>query len=372
MRRRRGRGLTFALTAMLAFPFARGVAQPRAVAPQSALDPGGPAAAEIGRLWDMMLCTSVVVMVIVVAAFAYALFRRRPPDEIPEADRPADARGERSNDETGGRGREDTGRPRSERIGTRWMIIGGVALPAIILTALLIYTFVTLGALSPRSDETPPLTIEVTGYQWWWSVRYVSDEPSQIAITANEVRIPVGQRVRILLRAEDVIHSFWVPGLQGKADMIPGRTNVTWIQADSAGTWRGQCAEYCGMQHAKMALVVVAQEPDEFAQWLAAQRAPATDPADSAGLADRATFLESGCVLCHSVRGTTAHGTAGPDLTHISTRLTLAAGELPNTTGNLYGWIANPDALKPGTKMPRVPLDSEQLHAVVRYLQSLR
>ena len=347
-------------------------AQPRAVAEQSALSPGGPAAAEIERLWEIMLWTSTGVTVIVLAAIAYALFRRRAPDEIPEADRPADPRGERSNDESGARGREGSGLPRSERIGTRWMVIGGIIVPALILTALLFYTLATLGALSPGRDDEAQLTVEVTGYQWWWSVRYVDAEESRIAITANEVRIPVGQRVRVLLRAEDVIHSFWVPGLQGKADMMPGRTNVTWLQADAPGTWRGQCAEYCGMQHAKMALVVVAQPPDEFARWLDLQRQPAPVPVDSGGIADRETFLQSGCALCHSVRGTPAHGSAGPDLTHLAGRLTLAAGELPNTAGHLYGWIANPQALKPGTKMPAVPLESEQLHAIVRYLQTLR
>ena len=347
-------------------------AQPRAVAEQSALSPGGPAAAEIERLWEIMLWTSVGVTLVVLAAIAYALFRRRPPDEIPEADRLPDSRGETANDESGGRGRSGTARSESERIGTQWMIIGGIAMPALILTALLFYTLATLGALSPKRDEPSTLTVEVTGYQWWWSVRYVDEEESRIAITANEVRIPVGQRVRVLLRAEDVIHSFWVPGLQGKADMVPGRTNVTWLEADAPGTWRGQCAEYCGMQHAKMALVVVAQPPDEFARWLDLQRQPAATPADSNGHADRDVFLESGCALCHSVRGTVAHGTAGPDLTHLASRLTLAAGELPNTAGHLYGWIANPQALKPGTKMPAVPLEAEQMHAIVRYLQTLR
>ncbi len=347
-------------------------AQPRAVAEQSALSPGGPAAAEIERLWEIMLWTSTGVTVVVLAAIGYALFRRRAPDEIPEADRPADPRGEHANEESGSRGRADSGRPRSERIGTQWMLIGGIAIPALILTALLFYTLATLGALSPEREERAPLTVEVTGYQWWWSVRYLDENETRIAITANEVRIPVGQRVRVLLRAEDVIHSFWVPGLQGKADMIPGRTNVTWLEADAPGTWRGQCAEYCGMQHAKMALVVVAQPPDEFARWLDVQRHPAATPADSGGLADRDTFLQSGCAICHAVRGTNAHGTAGPDLTHLAGRLTLAAGELPNTAGHLYGWIANPQALKPGTKMPAVPLETEQMHAIVRYLQTLR
>ena len=348
-------------------------AQPVAVAPQSALTTGGPAAAEIGSLWNVMLVIGTATTVLVIALLLVALFRRRRPDELPpEADRPADPRGEATNEESGARGREDRGRPRSERLGTRWMVAGGVAFPAVVLTVLFILTLVTMGAMYPRRGEQAPLTVEVTGTQWWWDVRYVGDEPQRIVRTANEIHIPTGQRVRVLLRSQDVIHSFWVPGLQGKVDMIPGRTNVTWLQADRPGTWRGQCAEFCGLQHAKMALVVVAHEPRDFAAWIAREVRPAAAIADSALAEGRREFVSAGCQLCHTVRGTSALAAAGPDLTHVASRVTLAAGELPNTRGNLYGWIANPQALKPGTKMPAVPLTPEQLHAIVRYLESLR
>jgi cytochrome c oxidase subunit 2 len=348
-------------------------AQAVAVGEQSALRTGGPGAAEIGSLWNLMLVIGTAVTLLVVATLAYALFRRRRADELPpEADRPADWRGEHANVETSGRGREDKGRPESERVGVRWMMAGGVALPATVLTALLFPTLRSLNAVSPHRAARSPITIEVIGRQWWWEVRYLDRDPSRIAETANELHIPVGERVRVQLRAADVIHSFWVPGLQGKMDMIPGRTNVTWLQADRTGVWRGQCAEYCGLQHAKMALVVVAERPQEFARWLTRQREPAAEPRDSLGLAARETFVASGCVVCHAVRGTTAAGDAGPDLTHVATRLTLAAGELPNTIGHLAGWIANPQALKPGSQMPAVPLGARELHAIVHYLRSLR
>lgn len=345
--------------------------QPRAVAPQSALETGGRGAAEIGWLWNLMLVIGTVTTVLVVALLLYALFRRRAGDRPPEADRPADARGERANDESGGRGREDSGRPRSEQLGARWMVAGGIVFPAVVLSVLFVLTLMVMGAIYPRRGQDAPLTIEVTGKQWWWEVRYVGNEPQRMVRSANEIHIPTGERVRVRLRAADVIHSFWVPGLQGKMDMIPGRTTETWLQADRPGVWRGQCAEFCGVQHAKMALVVVAHEPAEFAQWIAREARPASPPRGALA-ADRDVFVRAGCELCHTVRGTSAMASAGPDLTHVASRRTLAAGELPNTQGNLYGWIANPQALKPGSKMPAVPLAPDELHAIVRYLSTLR
>ena len=349
------------------------IAQPVAVAPQSALAPAGPGAAEIGWIWDLMLVSGTIITLAVFAVLGVALFRRRRPDELPpEADRPADPRGEHANVESGGRGREGEGRPRSERLGARWLVGGGIVFPGVVLTVLFLFTLRTLGSIAPRPGDAAELTVEVIGKQWWWEVRYLDEDPSRIAVTANELRIPVGRRVRVLLGASDVIHSFWVPGLQGKTDMIPGRTNVTWLEADAPGEWRGQCAEFCGVQHAKMALVVVAEPEAEFDVWLERQIAPADAPADSASRADEATFLASGCVLCHAVRGTPAAARLGPDLTHVGSRRTLAAGELPNTEGHLAGWIADPQSVKPGSRMPAVPLTPQELHAITRYLRSLR
>ena len=360
----------------------RVLAQPRAVGEQSALRVGGPHAERIGELWNLMLWLGLAATVLTFALLAWALFRRRRPDELPpEADRPADPRGERANDESGGRGRAGRGRPASERHGARWLVAGGIVFPTVVLLVVLVPTLRTLGAIvaptdalaardaAPRADE---LAIEVVGRQFWWEVRYLDAQPARIFETANELRIPVGRRVLLRLRSGDVIHSFWVPGLQGKMDLVPGRVNVLALQADRPGVWRGQCAEFCGVQHGKMALTVVAEPPARFAAWQAAQRAIPAPPADSAALADRQTFLASGCTLCHTVRGTDARGELGPDLTHVGSRLTLAAGTLPNASGNLYGWIADPQAHKPGSQMPAVPLRPDELHAIARYLTALR
>lgn len=350
-----------------------GLLQAAAVAPQSALEPAGPGAGEIAWLWNLMLALGSAITIAVIALLLYSLLRRRRPDELPpEADRPPDPRGEYANVETGGRGREDAGRPRSEQLGARWMVGGGIVFPGVVLTVLFIFSLDALGSTAPRPGDRSDLTVRVAGRQWWWRVTYLDSASSPIVTSANEIHIPVGRRVRVLLEADDVIHSFWVPGLQGKTDMIPGRTNVTWLEADGPGIWRGQCAEFCGTQHAKMALVVVAESAEDFARWLERERAPASEPADSALRAGRDAFLASGCVLCHAVRGTPARAAVGPDLTHVASRRTLAAGELPNTTGNLYGWLANPQALKPGSHMPAVEMTPSELHAIARYIGSLR
>ena len=356
------------------------LAQPIAVAPQSALEPGGPAAARIGELWDLMLWLGTAVTVVVLAGLAWAIFRRRPATEVAEADRPADVRGERHNDESGGRGGTDRGRSRDEQIGVRVMVGGGVVFPAIVLGVLLVFVMRVLAATTlpshvmaqpadmPRPGE---LTVAVTGHQYWWEVEYLDTEPQRRFETANEIRIPVGRRVVVRLVAGDVIHSFWVPGLHGKMDLVPGRVNAMFLQADRPGRWRGQCAEYCGVQHAKMALVVVAEPAEQWERWAALQRQPAREPVDSVAHGDRAAFLASGCVLCHAVRGTPARGDLGPDLTHLAGRLTLAAGTLPNTAGHRYGWIADPQAIKPGSRMPAVPMTAPELHAIARYLGTL-
>ncbi|MEO7085115.1 MAG: cytochrome c oxidase subunit II [Gemmatimonadaceae bacterium] len=249
---------------------------------------------------------------------------------------------------------------------TAWLLYAGTLAPAAILAGVFV---LTLGAYhAARPSGTGGLTIEVVGHQWWWEVRY----PDEHILTANEIHIPVGREVRVVLTSADVIHSFWVPNLAGKTDLIPGTTNIAWIEADTSGTWRGTCAEYCGMQHAHMALTVVAELPGDFNRWTEAQRGVSAAPTDSATLDGEAAFLSSQCVYCHTVRGTQASGRIGPDLTHIGSRLTIASGMLANTRGNLGGWIENPDQLKPGTKMPAVPLGAGQLEAIITYLESLK
>ena len=249
------------------------------------------------------------------------------------------------------------------------VIAGGIALPVVVITILSLVSVRSLAALT--RPETGQLAIEVVATQYWWEFRY-QDLPDDPLTTANELHLPVGRRVEIRLRSTDVIHSFWVPALQGKLDLVPGKTNVTWVRAERAGTYHGQCAEYCGIQHALMRLIVRAQEPDDFAEWLAAQRRPARAAVDERGRRAEHLFLLH-CASCHRVRGTSAFfGTLGPDLTHVASRATLAAGTLPNAKDDLARWIADPQALKPGSHMPRVPLAAGDLQALVDYVHELR
>ena len=312
---------------------------------QSALHHGGPAAERIGALWWIMFAGAaavfLLVMVILFRAFTHRGFRAEPRTA-------SDDRG-----------------------ATKWVLAGGVALPAVVLAPLFVFSLYTFAGLTPPTGDGP-IDVVITGKQWWWDVEYAGKRPQDRLRTANEVHIPVGRPVRIQLRSSDVIHSFWVPALQGKMDLVPGKVNTTWIQADSAGQYRGECAEYCGLQHTRMQFRVVAHPEPEFAGWLEEHRRPAAPPADSIGRAGQAVFLASGCAFCHTVRGTPARGTAGPDLTHLASRLTLAAGTLPNTKGHLAGWLGNPQAIKPGNKMPQIPLTPEELQALLSYLGTLR
>jgi cytochrome c oxidase subunit 2 len=250
-----------------------------------------------------------------------------------------------------------------------WWIYSGVGISTVVLAAFVAWTFSVMAAIY-QPDEEPGLTIEVIGQQWWWGVRYTSDEPSRIIETANEIHIPVGVPVRFELTSLDVIHSFWIPTLGGKTDMIPGRTNVTWLQADTAGIYRGQCAEYCGAQHAHMALRIVAQSPEEFKAWRERQLEPAA-PVTSEALREGQRQFVLNCGVCHTVRGTQAGGETGPDLTHLMSRQTIAAGMLENSIGNLSGWIANPQSLKPGTRMPSVDISGPELVSIRDYLLTL-
>jgi cytochrome c oxidase subunit 2 len=212
----------------------------------------------------------------------------------------------------------------------------------------------------------------VTGYQWWWLVEYPDTLPQNRVTTANEIHVPVGEPVVLLLSTRDVIHSVWVPSLGGKKDLVPGYTQSMWFQADTAGVYRGQCAEFCGLQHAKMGLVVVAEPREQFERWLAASRRPAPPPADSLVKRGETVFMTASCVMCHAIQGTPAGSRAGPDLTHVGSRRTLGAATLDNTPDNLARWIANPQRIKPGTRMPPHEFTREEMDALVAYLRSLR
>lgn len=249
--------------------------------------------------------------------------------------------------------------------------IGGLIAVAVILLGLAPEILSTRAAT--LQAKTPPITIEVIGHQWWWEVRYHSDQPSLNFTTANELRIPVDRKVRLRLRSADVIHSFWVPALAGKTDMIPGRVNEMWIAANRVGEFRGQCAEFCGQQHAFMALRVIAQTPKDFETWWSSQLQPAPpiDEAESPDAQAGGRLFVAKCGICHTVRGTLAGGKIGPDLSHLMTRGTLAAATLPNTPTDLAIWIAAPQRIKPHNKMPNPELTATEHQLIWEYLQTL-
>jgi len=248
--------------------------------------------------------------------------------------------------------------------GLPW-IYGGTALTIIVLIFTTGWTYATVNEIS-APPSAPALTVEITAHQWWWGVRYLTADDERVFTTANEIHIPVGAPVRLRLISPDVIHSFWVPQLGGKTQIIPGQINTTWIEADRTGRFRGQCTQFCGLQHAHMAMSVIADSPDMFHAWWndqIRQAAPATD--------DGAVLFVTRCGSCHAVRGTDAAGIVGPDLSHLMTRATLAAGTLPNSAAALDQWIADPQRAKPGTLMPVVALSDPERAAVTRYLRSL-
>jgi len=265
-----------------------------------------------------------------------------------------------------------------------WIFGAGIAFPVMVLTALLAWSTWRSAQLAPQTSHDA-LTISVTGKMWWWEVRYRDPTTNREIITANEIHIPVGESVYLGMTASDVIHSLWVPSLAGKRDMIPGRVTGLTLRADKAGVYRGQCAEYCGEQHARMAFHVIALPRAEFDAWLARQAQPAL-PADTTVLQrGRDAFLAQQCQACHTIRGVTDvppfseqariadTSRLGPDLTHVGSRREIAAGTLRNHRGTLAGWIADPQAIKPGVFMPpSQDLDGETLRALATYLEHLK
>jgi cytochrome c oxidase subunit 2 len=250
------------------------------------------------------------------------------------------------------------------------IVSSAVAATVIIITGLTIASFYTTRSIG--LPENAALTITVRGQQWWWQVIYADADPALSFQTANEIHIPVGQDVRIQLESADVVHSFWVPSLAGKQDLVPGRSNTLLLRAERAGIYRGQCAEFCGLQHTHMAMMVIADEPADYQRWITAQRGNGATPTDPDAAAGKVAFLSKPCAACHTVRGTPATGTTGPDLTHIGSRRTIAAGLLETTRGSLAAWIADPQTLKPGNNMPMVPLTSIELRDISAYMESLK
>jgi len=319
---------------------------------QSAVDAAGPASGATESLWWFFFWLLLAIFVIVIAFLCGSLGRRhRGINQEPLE-------------------RTHTPSPATEsRLSS---IVGGAtAVTVIILLALLVIS-VGVGKTTYGPGVKSPMTVEVTGNQWWWYVRYMNDVSSDIVVTANEIHIPVGQPVMIRETSHDVIHSFWVPNLQGKRDLIPSRVTAEWIQADRPGRFRGQCAEFCGLQHAHMAFWVVAEPQAQFKQWMDSQLQPAVPPSNPVTTHGQEVFMSHACVFCHNISGTPASGQVGPDLTHFGSRISIAAGTLPNTPGNLAGWVTDPQTVKPGNHMATVPIKSEDLQPLVEYLESLR
>ena len=259
--------------------------------------------------------------------------------------------------------RRANGEPDEQR-DERWIIAGGIVLPAVVICIL---TAMSIGVLRAGASADA-LRVRVTGWQFWWQVDY----PEHGITTANEIHIPVNRDVDVTLLAHDVIHSFWVPNLAGKVDMVPGHTNHLTLHATQPGVYRGQCAEFCGLQHANMVFTVIVERAADFDAWAAREAAPAVAPADADAQQGAVAFMQLPCASCHAIRGTSATGTAGPDLTHFASRQTIGAGIVPNNRGYLGGWIADAPATKPGALMPPIPMSPQQLQSLLAYLETLQ
>lgn len=252
------------------------------------------------------------------------------------------------------------------------IITAGFAVPVVVLTALLAYSLMITRDLSSATSASP-MRVQITGEMWWWRVDYLDKDGNITLRDANELHIPVGQPVALELVSADVIHSFWIPQLGGKKDMIPGRRNILLLSADRAGVFSGQCAEFCGGSHALMGFTVVAHTKDEFDAWLKKRAVGPATPTNVLANKGERLFQSIGCAACHVVRGTSANGNAGPDLTFVGARLKLGAGILPNNRGTLAGWVADSQAIKPGNRMPSYKmLTGLELQAIAAYLEQLR
>jgi len=317
---------------------------------QDVLNSAGIQAARIEHLWWIIFWVTLVVFILVLTFLGRSVWGNDNEKLLKEKPAPPDERSER---------------------GLRIGVVTAVSVTVVTLFYLLVVAISTGRAMASLQSQTP-LTIQVTGHQWWWEVQYPDPTSNNIVITANEIHIPVGKPVVMNSTSQDVIHSFWAPNIQGKRDLIPGRNTAIWFQVDHEGVFRGQCAEFCGPQHAHMAFLVIAESPDQFQSWLQHQRESAVEPSTPQAQQGKQVFMSSTCVMCHTIRGTDAGSRNGPDLTHIASRGTLASATIPNTPGHLAGWITDPQHIKPGTHMPQNSLGADDLQAVLAYLESLQ
>jgi cytochrome c oxidase subunit 2 len=317
---------------------------------QNALAPAGIQAAHILRLWNLTLIVCGAVFAAVLAGILVALMRRRRADSATEPDL--------------------SGYVQPEHRLRRSVVTASIA-SVVLLVGLVVADAVTDRALS-KLPVAHAVHIELVGWDWWWQGNYAADNAKPGFTVANELHVPVGRPVVVSLSAGDVIHSFWVPNLHGKKDLLPGISSTVEFRADKPGVYRGQCAEFCGTEHAMMAMVVVAEPPEQYEVWAAHQRENAASTRDALAQRGRQVFEQSACASCHTVRGTSASGAVGPDLTHLMSRQTIAAGRLVNNAANLTAWIRDPGAIKPGSTMPSTPLSAPDLQALVAWLDTLK
>ena len=319
---------------------------------QNSINPAGPQAENLSRLWWLMFIVCTIVFVLVMIALLLAL-RKRNPEPLAEATPVLEP-------------------PQDQERRKRNVVLSAVTITVIILWVFLIASYSAGRSMTAELANKNGLSIEVTGHQWWWEVRYQDVDASNIFTTANEIYIPVGVPVTFSLRATDVIHSFWVPNLAGKKDLIPGKINTIWLQADKPGVYRGQCAEYCGLQHAKMALWIVAEPQEQFNAWRQNETQTSVPPASDSQKRGQQVFLSSTCVMCHAINGTTAGSNIGPNLTHIASRNMIAAATMTNTREHLEQWIKDSQQVKPGNKMPQHNFAEQDLQSLLDYLQNLK
>lgn len=318
--------------------------------PHNVLNPAGPQADRIRQQWWVLFAVcAFVYAAVVVVLLATVAGRRRP---MATRDDPI---------------RED---PAIEwRLGR--FVLGAVLITTVLIFVLSISDFFTGRALSSVAPGDHPVTIKVIGHQWWWELNYEPDTPTRTVTTANEMHVPIGRTIQLKLTSSDVIHSFWAPNINGKRDLIPGQINTMAFTVARPGTYRAPCAEFCGLQHALMHMLVIAEPEAQFTAWLAHERDAGAVPSTPQQARGQQVFMTAQCSMCHRIGGTDAGGTVAPDLTHVAARQTLAAGALPNSRGHLAGWIVDPQRIKPGTNMPMNPLSPDDLQALLDYLQAL-
>jgi cytochrome c oxidase subunit 2 len=328
------------------------LAQAQALDPgrHNMLYPAAPQAGHIEWLYWFIFWILFAVFVLMIAAFTGAGAKARVVSSHPLPVIEHDEEGER-------------------RAG--WAVRVAIGLTVITLFVILVVSVITGKRVEGLTSKNP-VSIQITGHQWWWEITYPNPQADQTVTTANEIHVPVGTPVVVQTNSKDVIHSFWAPNITGKRDLLPGYSSAFWFQIDKPGIYHGQCAEFCGLQHAHMGFSIVAESVGEFQAWQQQQLKAAAEPSASEAIRGREVFLTHACLMCHTIRGTDAGARLGPDLTHVASRSMIASETLPNTVGALAGWIVDPQRIKPGTQMSPNPLSGDDLQAVVAYLQSLR